>query len=589
MEFQRIGRYEIVGQLGHGAMGTVYKATDPLMDRTVAVKTILAAALAGPQAAEYRERFQREARAAGRLSHPGIITVYDVGEHEGLAYLVMEYVAGRTLAAALDTGERFSFERIYETGQQLAEALGYAHAAGVIHRDIKPANILLAAPAGGGPERAKIMDFGVAKLSAAQVTVTGQLLGTPSFMPPEQFTGATLDGRGDIFSLGVILYWMATGDKPFSGDTITAVSYKIVHTETIPPRRLNPAISQDFENVIVRCLQKDPAMRYATGEALARDLAALREGRAPDRTVIARPGRALDPDATADLHHPRTAPPPQSSVAATQAAPAEAAGKRWSKKHIFLAVLAILILLNVIKRDRNETQRDPAPAPQTDSQSQPQKSADAPVIIPKQVTIAPEDPSAAAAKENSQAAAPAPPPAPGKVRDTAELVRRANEQTAEALRKAELDKAAQARWFEQGERQGASRQFLFKGPEKPPDPPQEIPAGKARLRIDASRLPHGMQVFVQAAGGFAFRSSEPEHAGKRVFENQFLFPGAHTFHVAVGAGTMRLGSERVSGEFAAGQARTLRIELIFPDGTAQPRRDDRSRRVFGGDLRITLE
>lgn len=218
----KIGRYEILEELGHGAMGAVYKARDPMMDRIVAVKTVLASALAGHLADEYRVRFFREARAAGRFSHSGIVTVHDVGEHEGTPYLVMEYITGRTLAQALESGEHFSFERIYEIGREIAEALGYAHSHGVIHRDIKPANIMLAAPVSGGlaspvsggldasprsaPERAKVTDFGVAKLTAAQVTVTGQLLGTPSFMPPEQFTGGLVDGRSDLFSLGVILY-----------------------------------------------------------------------------------------------------------------------------------------------------------------------------------------------------------------------------------------------------------------------------------------------------------------------------------------------------------------------------------------------
>jgi serine/threonine protein kinase len=276
---QTIGRYQIIAELGHGAMGSVYRAHDPTMDRTVAIKTILAGALSGPLAGEYRERFIREARAAGRLSHPGIVTVYDVSEQDGTPYLVMEFVAGRSLAAAMDAGERFSIDRIYELGQQVAEALGYAHRNGVVHRDVKPANILLAAPGPGEVERAKLADLGVAKLTATQITTTGQLLGTPAFMPPEQFTGVPIDGRADLFSLGVILYWLATGDKPFAGDTITAVSYKIVHSEPAPPRRINPAVPVALEKIIMKCLEKDPATRYSTGEVLAADLAAGHAGR----------------------------------------------------------------------------------------------------------------------------------------------------------------------------------------------------------------------------------------------------------------------------------------------------------------------
>ena len=269
---KQFGRYEVLEEIGSGAMGAVFKARDPVMDRVVAVKTVHASALVGPLAEQYRERFTREARAAGKLAHAGIVTVFDAGVEGETPYLVMEFVPGRTLESVLNSGEHYTVERIYEIGQQIADALGFAHSNGVIHRDIKPANIQLT----GAPERAKIMDFGVAKLTQAQVTSTGTLLGTPAFMAPEQFTGMAIDGRADIFSLGIILYWMATGDKPFSGDTITAVSYKIVHTEPIPPRQLNPGVPAPLEAVILRCLAKDPAARYQTGEELAAELAALR-------------------------------------------------------------------------------------------------------------------------------------------------------------------------------------------------------------------------------------------------------------------------------------------------------------------------
>ena len=229
-----IGRYEILDELGHGAMGSVFRAKDPAMDRLVAVKTILSGALDGEQGSAYRQRFQREARAAGALAHPGIVPVFDVGEEEGVPYLVMELVRGETLDAAMKKGERFSLERVCEIGQQIAEALGYAHRNGVIHRDIKPANILLTSREAYGMEQAKITDFGVAKMAAGGITTTGQMLGTPAFMPPEQFTGAPIDSRADLFSLGVILYWLATGEQPFPGESMTTVSYKIVHTEAIP-------------------------------------------------------------------------------------------------------------------------------------------------------------------------------------------------------------------------------------------------------------------------------------------------------------------------------------------------------------------
>ena len=186
---EKIGRYEILDELGHGAMGSVFRAKDPAMDRVVAVKTILASALDSEQGAEFRQRFYREARAAGALAHPGIVPVFDVGEADGVPYLVMEFVQGQTLANQMKRGERASLDRVCEIGQKIAEALGYAHRNGVVHRDIKPENILLTSREVYGEERPKITDFGIAKLGGGEFTMTGQFLGTPAFMPPEQFTG----------------------------------------------------------------------------------------------------------------------------------------------------------------------------------------------------------------------------------------------------------------------------------------------------------------------------------------------------------------------------------------------------------------
>src|ERR1700722_13342514 len=228
---KNIGRYEILGELGQGAMGAVYRAKDQAMDRVVALKTIISVVLAGQNGNEFRERFYREARAAGALAHPGIVPVFDVGEHEGMPFLVMEFVTGRTLADITKKGERLDLDRVCEIGQKIAEALGYAHQHGVVHRDIKPANILLTSREAYGIERPKITDFGVAKLAAGHTTLTGQILGTPAFMPPEQFTGAPIGGRAGIFSLGVVLCQMATGEQPFPGESMTSVSYKVVHTD----------------------------------------------------------------------------------------------------------------------------------------------------------------------------------------------------------------------------------------------------------------------------------------------------------------------------------------------------------------------
>ncbi len=305
-------------------MGAVLRARDPAMGREVALKCILSATLAGDQANEFRERFYREARAAGALAHPGIVPVFDVGEDEGVPFLVMELVQGRTLDAALKQGERYSLERVCEIGEQIADALGYAHRNGVIHRDIKPANILMTSREVYGAERPRITDFGVAKLTGGEATTTGQLLGTPAYMPPEQFTGAPIDGRTDLFALGVILYRMTTGEQPFAGETLTAVSYKVVHTEPIAPSRLNPAVPPQLEAVILKCLAKSPMMRYQKGEELAADLAVFRpaprtSGMYPAMTQAAPPqtdaGETIDQVASirpGTLPAAAIAPPPPS-------------------------------------------------------------------------------------------------------------------------------------------------------------------------------------------------------------------------------------------------------------------------------------
>ncbi len=214
---------------------------------------------------------------------------------------------------------------VCEIGQQIAEALAFAHQNGVVHRDIKPANILMTSREVYGIERPKITDFGVAKLVAGQTTLSGQMLGTPAFMPPEQFTGSDVDGRADIFSLGVILYWMATGEQPFPGETMTAVSYKIVHTEAVPPSKLNPSVSRQLESVILKCLAKSPADRYQTGRDLAQDLGAVRAGGTVNRTM--QQPAAFDADATIIGVRTTTVAPPAAQPVVSQAnTPAKAPG-----------------------------------------------------------------------------------------------------------------------------------------------------------------------------------------------------------------------------------------------------------------------
>ena len=273
----RFGRYEIIDEIGRGAMGRVYRARDPLIDRTVAVKAILASGAEETEA--FRARFRQEAQAAGRLAHPGIVTIYDVGEQDDThtPFIVMEFVAGRTLSAAVnDAGPPLSLDTRLDLISQVADALDCAHRAGIVHRDIKPANILVT-PEG----RAKIADFGVAKssLTQAQVTVAGSMLGTPSYMSPEQVEGKPADGRSDLFSLGVILYWILTDHLPFDGESTGEILFKVMSRGHAQPSTLNPAFSPEFDRVVARALAKNPDDRYQSGRELHDDIESLRAGR----------------------------------------------------------------------------------------------------------------------------------------------------------------------------------------------------------------------------------------------------------------------------------------------------------------------
>jgi predicted Ser/Thr protein kinase len=255
----RIGRYKIVRELGRGAMGVVYHAIDPNIGRPVAIKTIHFGGNRKPEEIErQRERLFREARSAGMLSHPGIVTIYDVEQQGDLAYIAMEYVDGPTLDHVLSQPEPLSAERMFSILGQTAVALDYAHSKGIVHRDIKPANIMLS-----GDGTAKIADFGIAKIAAAEnLTMTGSIVGTPHYMSPEQVQGQPVDGRSDQFSLAVIAYEMLTGEKPYTGEHLTTVVYKIVAEEPAPPHRLNPSLSTHIENVLRKGLAKKPDARY---------------------------------------------------------------------------------------------------------------------------------------------------------------------------------------------------------------------------------------------------------------------------------------------------------------------------------------
>src|SRR5467141_4953275 len=265
----KAGRYEIVGELGRGAMGVVYKAMDPVIGRTVAVKTIrLSEQGTGLSRPELLSRFQTEARAAGLLTHPNIVVVFDAGEEDGLYYITMELVEGKSLQALLDGGHAFPLPRTLRIMEQTCSALQFAHERNVIHRDIKPANLMLTAD-----DSVKITDFGTAKiLQFGTVQQTAHVMGTPSYMSPEQVKGRAVDGRSDIFSLGVMLYEMVTGEKPFPGQSITTVIYKIVNEEPVPPRQIDPSIHPGISAIVMKALVKDPDQRYQNCREMLEDL-----------------------------------------------------------------------------------------------------------------------------------------------------------------------------------------------------------------------------------------------------------------------------------------------------------------------------
>ncbi len=264
---ERIGKYPVTGVLGEGAMGVVYRAVDPVIERVVAIKTVKRALRDADDAgASFAARFRHEARSAGRLAHPGIVAVYEYGEEGDDAWLVMEYVEGRTLAQRLAAGPAPELPEILALMEQLLDALGHAHAQGVWHRDIKPANLILTRAG-----RLKIADFGIARLAEVALTQTSASIGTPGYMAPEQYTGLGLDHRADLFAAGALLYRLLTGRPAFVG-TPDAVMYQVLHENPLPPSRHGAAPA--FDAVLARALARDLAVRFPDAAAL-RD--ALRE------------------------------------------------------------------------------------------------------------------------------------------------------------------------------------------------------------------------------------------------------------------------------------------------------------------------
>ncbi len=301
--FTQLGKYAIRRELGKGAMGIVYEGFDPVIERTVAIKTILPQQLNVDEAAQVLARFKREAQAAGRLNHPGIVAVYDYGEvtvdddhtmvageaaqqaRQRVAFIAMEFVNGKELREFFETNERFSLKDIERLMGEILDALAHAHANGVVHRDMKPANLIVL-PDG----KIKVADFGIARVEKSELTQVGTVMGTPAYMSPEQFMGQPVDGRSDIFSCGVILYQFLTGEKPFTGNS-TTIMYKVLHEEPLAPSLLNVALPAAFDAVVKKAMAKNPDDRYQTAQEFAQAI---------KTTLSAAPANALGTAAASD-------------------------------------------------------------------------------------------------------------------------------------------------------------------------------------------------------------------------------------------------------------------------------------------------
>ena len=329
----KLGKYELRRELGRGAMGVVYEAFDPSIERIVALKTIRGDQLEGAEGQDVIGRFQREAKAAGRLNHPNIVSIYDFGEDNGTAFIAMEFVSGRELKSYFENNERFPMADIVRVMSQLLDALEYSHQYGVVHRDIKPANIILLPD-----HRVKVADFGIARIESSQYTQAGTVLGTPAYMSPEQFMGQTVDGRSDIFSAGVVLYQFLTGERPFSG-TATTIMHKVLMEEPLPPSMLNVQVPKRFDAVIKKAMTKRPEDRFQTAREFAdaiRVAAADKTAPDPDATVVAGSDSTVVDVAAAG----RTAP--AEPAAASSAAPAP---RRKLPLPVLAAVLASVIAI----------------------------------------------------------------------------------------------------------------------------------------------------------------------------------------------------------------------------------------------------
>jgi eukaryotic-like serine/threonine-protein kinase len=373
-----VGKYELRHQIGRGAMGVVYEASDTVIERRVALKMLRTDVYAPEQLPDVRARFKREAHSAGRLSHSNIVTIFDYGEHEGTPYIAMDLMSGEELSRSLESGARMALPQVVRVMEQLLGALTYAHEAGVVHRDIKPSNVFVLRDG-----TIKVVDFGLARIEASNLTETGTLLGTPAYMSPEQFLGLPVDARSDLFSAGVILYQMLTGDRPFSGSP-TTIMQKVLRQDPVEPSVLNPTLSAAWDDLVKRALAKKPDDRLQSARQFAEYLRLVFEGKPL-------PGESPLADATVVIDATVRLAPPQPA--------------KKSRLPLIAAASAAIVAVVGAGAFLYRPKENPQPA-----------VAAAPVAVPEKPTAVPEKPAPKPkAKKVEKAAQPKAPVAEAKV------------------------------------------------------------------------------------------------------------------------------------------------------------------------------
>ena len=417
---QKIGKYEVIRLIGEGGMGRVHEASDPVINRRVAIKTVSQAVLASPEA---RARFLREAQAAGQLSHPNLITIFDVGEHDGVPYIVMELLEGEELTDTIAKG-KLSVEMKLRVMSDVCRGLAYAHAKGLVHRDIKPANIFVTT------ERlVKILDFGLARGLMSDVTQTGNVVGTPSYMAPEQVRGETIDQRSDVFSAGVVLYELLSGKRPFKGDSVAATIFSVLEHEPEPLDSIDPNMNPDLARIVERALAKLPAARYQRIDDMLVDLTTITAA-GEQKTLLlpnlVQPQSIAPPPSIVQTRFQQRASAPAAQPAAVPApAPPRSVPVRW----VALAMAAVVVVAAiavVLMRGRSSEEPAPAAAPPAQASAPPPAKAPAAAAAAAPAATPPapsapvpapgarpaEGPRTAAAPPAQTAAAPAATPAP---------------------------------------------------------------------------------------------------------------------------------------------------------------------------------